>query len=157
MSKSQIKNPSTPTLMLQWQEKLANRSLRVGVMGMGYVGLPLGLLFAEKGLRVVGVDPDERRIQALKKGNSPIRHIKNARVKAALSSGFFQTSSDQKSLRDLDEKIEKIEPKKTEKLNYRRPPMALPDIKNLNQISAQGSPFHRERRPAAERRLSRVV
>ena len=88
--------------MLQWQEKLAKRSLKVGVMGMGYVGLPLGLLFAEKGLRVVGVDPDERRIQALKKGNSPIRHIKNARVKAALSSGFFQASSDQKSLKDLD-------------------------------------------------------
>ncbi len=53
-----VKKPSATAVLSQWQAKLQNRSLKVGIMGMGYVGLPLGLLFAEKGLQVVGVDPD---------------------------------------------------------------------------------------------------
>jgi UDP-N-acetyl-D-glucosamine dehydrogenase len=82
-----VKKPSATAVLSQWQAKLQNRSLKVGIMGMGYVGLPLGLLFAEKGLQVVGVDPDERRSRALNQGRSPIRHIKNTRVKAAVTSG----------------------------------------------------------------------
>lgn len=93
---------STATLMSQWQAKLQNRSLKVGIMGMGYVGLPLGLLFAEKGLHVVGVDPDERRSRALNQGRSPIRHIKNARVKAAVTGGMFRATADPVALKDVD-------------------------------------------------------
>ena len=51
----------------------------------------------------------------------------------AATLGNFQCKT-QKELQRSAKKIEKIEPKKTEKLNYRRPPMALPDIKNFNQI-----------------------
>jgi UDP-N-acetyl-D-glucosamine dehydrogenase len=95
------KSPA-PTFPSQWQAKLQNRSLKVGIMGLGYVGLPLGLLFAEKGLQVVGVDPDERRTRALNQGRSPIRHIKNARVKAAVTSGLFRATADPAGLKDVD-------------------------------------------------------
>ncbi|MCB1744369.1 MAG: nucleotide sugar dehydrogenase, partial [Gammaproteobacteria bacterium] len=97
-----VKKSSAATLLSQWQAKLQNRSLKVGIMGMGYVGLPLGLLFAEKGLQVVGVDPDEHRSKALNQGRSPIRHIKNARVKAAVTSGMFRATADPAALKDVD-------------------------------------------------------
>lgn len=97
-----VKKSSAAPLLSQWQAKLQNHSLKVGIMGMGYVGLPLGLLFAEKGLQVVGVDPDERRSRALNQGRSPIRHIKNARVKAAVASGMFRATADPAALKDVD-------------------------------------------------------
>ena len=96
------KKKSPPTVLLQWQEKLNNRSLKIGIMGRGYVGLPLGLLFAEKGFSVVGIDPDERRIRVLKQGRSPIRHIKDERVRAVLKKGFFQATAEPAGLKGLD-------------------------------------------------------
>ena len=50
--------------------KLSNKSARVAILGLGYVGLPLAVVFAEAGFKVLGVDPDERKIAALGRGES---------------------------------------------------------------------------------------
>lgn len=93
---------SSAAVLSIWREKIQNHSLTVGIMGLGYVGLPLGLLFAEKGFKVIGVDPDERRTKVLNQGKSPIRHIKNERVGAAVKSGKFTATADPKELGKVD-------------------------------------------------------
>ncbi|MDZ4405810.1 nucleotide sugar dehydrogenase [Prosthecobacter sp.] len=97
-----VREKSSAAVLSSWQKKLHNHSLKVGIMGMGYVGLPLGLLFAEKGFKVVGVDPDERRIRTLNQGRSPIRHIKNERVKAVVKNGTFQATAAPSGLSEVD-------------------------------------------------------
>ncbi len=96
------KSSSAASVLSTWQEKLSNQSLTVGIMGLGYVGLPLGLLYAEKGFNVIGVDPDERRTKVLNQGKSPIRHIKSERVSAAVKSGKFTATADPKDLSKVD-------------------------------------------------------
>src|SRR5512145_2121971 len=62
---------------------IAARTARVGVIGLGYVGLPLALLFEEAGLGVLGFDVDPTKPDALHRGESYIRHIGTERVAAA--------------------------------------------------------------------------
>lgn len=56
-------------------EKLENRTLRPGVVGLGYVGLPLTQLFTNRGFRVIGIDIDSKKTTRLMRGESYIRHI----------------------------------------------------------------------------------
>jgi UDP-N-acetyl-D-glucosamine dehydrogenase len=73
----------SPTSLDALIEKIDSRVARVGVIGLGYVGLPLVLLFAESGFEVTGFDVDPKKAQALRAGESYIRHIGAARVRAA--------------------------------------------------------------------------
>ena len=63
--------------------KIAGKQARVGVIGLGYVGLPLALLFEERGFPVIGFDVDPRKKEALDRGESYIRHIGKERVEGA--------------------------------------------------------------------------
>ena len=83
-------------------EKIAARTARVGVIGQGYVGLPLSLVFIEAGFSVTGLDVDAKKIERLRRGESYIKHIGPARVKAAVDSGRFTASTDFDLLRDCD-------------------------------------------------------
>ena len=75
-------------------EGIESRKAVVGVVGLGYVGLPLALCFLEKGFSVLGFDVDEAKIQALDRGESYIKHIGTDRVaKAAKSDAFATTTS----------------------------------------------------------------
>jgi len=85
-----------------WEERLKRGSLRIGILGMGYVGLPLGLLFAEKGHTVIGYDPDSRRMASLKKGRSPIRHIASSRVASAVKRRKLRATDRAADLAGLD-------------------------------------------------------
>src|SRR5450755_4932497 len=60
--------------------------MTIGVIGLGYVGLPLVVAFAEAGERVVAVDVDERKVEALKRGESYIEDIASERLAAVLGS-----------------------------------------------------------------------
>lgn len=51
-------------------KKLRDKTAKVAVLGLGYVGLPLAVVFGEAGFNVIGVDPDKRKIDALGKGES---------------------------------------------------------------------------------------
>jgi UDP-N-acetyl-D-glucosamine dehydrogenase len=65
--------------------------LSIGIVGLGYVGLPLAVAFAEAGEQVIGVDVDHARVAALSGGDSPIEDITSERLQAALGSIQFTT------------------------------------------------------------------
>lgn len=75
---------------------------RVGVIGLGYVGLPLALAFAEVGGEVVGVDIDPEKVASLRAGRSPIRDVSEAALQAALASGRFRPTADYAAMRDVE-------------------------------------------------------
>jgi UDP-N-acetyl-D-glucosamine dehydrogenase len=77
------------------------RSARVGVIGMGYVGLPLALLFSEEGFPVTGFDIDDRKVSALNKGDSYIAHLPATEIQSAQTRGFSATA-DFAELRSMD-------------------------------------------------------
>src|SRR6184192_2958205 len=68
-----------PTLL----DKIVAREAVVGICGLGYVGLPLALTFGEKGFPVIGFDIDKRKIDAIEKGESYIKHIAGDRIAKA--------------------------------------------------------------------------
>jgi len=68
-----------PTLL----EKIQTKDAVVGICGLGYVGLPLALTFGEKGFPVIGFDIDQRKIDAIEKGQSYIKHISGERIAKA--------------------------------------------------------------------------
>jgi UDP-N-acetyl-D-glucosamine dehydrogenase len=76
------------------EEKIRARTAVVGVIGLGYVGLPLALLFEEAGFAVVGFDTDAEKPKALRRGESYIRHLGRERVAAAFSRGRITATSD---------------------------------------------------------------
>jgi UDP-N-acetyl-D-glucosamine dehydrogenase len=75
-------------------EKIRSRDARVGVVGLGYVGLPLSLAFARAGFRVLGFDVDPEKIRKIAAGESYIRHIDAAGIREAKSSGRFEATTD---------------------------------------------------------------
>ena len=74
------------------ESSIADRTARIGIVGLGYVGLPLMLRFAETGFRVIGFDIDASKVAALKSGHSYIEHIPAERIQEALERGFEPTS-----------------------------------------------------------------
>ena len=66
----------------------------VGIVGLGYVGLPLGLTFVERGIEVVGVDVDASKVAALGEGRSYLKHIPASRIAGARSTGRLTATTD---------------------------------------------------------------
>lgn len=81
--------------------RIAAKTARIVIVGMGYVGLPLALRFAEKGFPVVGLDVDPEKIARLGGGRSYIGHIPDARIQAARAAGF-EPSTDHALAREAD-------------------------------------------------------
>ena len=67
-------------MLNSFMEKMNNKEAIIGIVGLGYVGLPLMLRFAEVGYRVIGIDVDERKNELLNKGQSYIQHISSQQV-----------------------------------------------------------------------------
>ena len=83
-------------------DKIENRNATVGVIGLGYVGLPLVLLFTESGFPVIGFDVDPAKVTALGRGESYIRHIGPDRVAAAFTSGKANATTEFDRLGECD-------------------------------------------------------
>jgi len=81
---------------------LADRTATVGVIGLGYVGLPLVLEFAEAGFPVLGFDVDQAKVEKLNAGKSYIHHIPPARIQAARDAGRFEATGDFARLTEAD-------------------------------------------------------
>ena len=75
---NQVQNSVEPL-----RAKIEARKARIGIIGLGYVGLPLALAFAEKGFGVLGFDTDESKVARLKQGESYIGHISDALIARA--------------------------------------------------------------------------
>ena len=73
-------------------EKIRTKSARVGVIGLGYVGLPLALLYSEQKFAVTGFDIDQRKIDTLDSGGTYIFRITPEEIAAAKSNGFKATA-----------------------------------------------------------------
>lgn len=76
----------------QSKRKIEQRQARVGIMGLGYVGLPLALLYSEQKFRVTGFDIDARKVEILAKGGSYIYRIVPEEIQAAKANGFSATA-----------------------------------------------------------------
>ena len=83
-------------------ESVRTRTLRVGVIGLGYVGLPLALLFEEAGFPVLGFDVDPKKTEALNRGESYIRHIGVERISRAFRGDKLGATTDFERLAECD-------------------------------------------------------
>src|SRR5437763_12062892 len=91
------KPASTPTVPASeayegLAERVRRRTALVGVVGLGYVGLPLARAFAARGWRVLGFDTDPAKVDRLRRGQSYIGHIPDAAVREMLAGGFDATA-----------------------------------------------------------------
>jgi len=84
------------------KKKFQARKARVGVIGLGYVGLPLIEAFNEKGFDTLGCDINAARVKTLNAGRSPIKIIADERVKRMVKSGRFSATTDFARLRTAD-------------------------------------------------------
>jgi UDP-N-acetyl-D-glucosamine dehydrogenase len=82
--------------------KLTERKATIGVVGLGYVGLPLALEFARAGFDVIGYDINEQVVDALMRGESHIKDVPSADVAELVAAGKFETTSKESRLRDTD-------------------------------------------------------
>ncbi|MEI7457155.1 MAG: NAD(P)-binding domain-containing protein [Nitrosomonadales bacterium] len=69
-----------------------NKSAVIGIVGLGYVGLPLMLRYIEVGYKVIGFDIDKLKVDALSQGKSYIEHISEASIRDAVKNGFEATT-----------------------------------------------------------------
>jgi UDP-N-acetyl-D-glucosamine dehydrogenase len=87
-------SPSTPAISssAETMRRFQDRSARIGIIGMGYVGLPLALLFSEERFAVTGFDIDPAKVDALNSGGSYIVRIPGTEIQAAQKHGFCATA-----------------------------------------------------------------
>ena len=83
-------------------EFFAEKGIKIGIIGCGYVGLPLALRFADVGQRVTGFDLDQSKIEKLNAGQSYIQHIPAEKIKAHVDAKHFDATSDFTRLREMD-------------------------------------------------------
>jgi len=79
-----------------------DRKCVIGVIGMGYVGLPLVLEFCEKGFNVIGYDIDKKKIKELNAGESYIKHIPASRIDSAVKQGLLMATTDFSKISETD-------------------------------------------------------
>jgi len=87
-----MRDESKPAYLEQLTTRLRERDAVIGIVGLGYVGLPLTLRYAEAGFRVLGIDIDGNKVERLNRGESYIRHIASTDVARARANGFEATS-----------------------------------------------------------------
>jgi UDP-N-acetyl-D-glucosamine dehydrogenase len=94
-----VELPQTAKVLIQ---KLARGKARIGVVGLGYVGLPLVDAFGRAGFDVTGIDVDERKVEMLRKGKSYIEDISSSRVAELARKGVLHATTDFRVVETLD-------------------------------------------------------
>jgi UDP-N-acetyl-D-glucosamine dehydrogenase len=89
-------------ILTRFQDRVRERTARVGVVGMGYVGLPIALLFAKKGFETTGFDIDPVKIESLRKGCSYIKHIPESEIAEEVQANQFLPTTDFSQLDAMD-------------------------------------------------------
>ncbi|GMU90934.1 MAG: nucleotide sugar dehydrogenase [Chlorobiota bacterium] len=112
--------------------KIEKKQHIVGIIGLGYVGLPLALEFVSKGIKTIGFDIDDSKIPVLNSGKSYIKHIASERIKSAVDTGLFEATSDFSRLPEADAVIIAV----PTPLNKHREP-DLSYVENSAKVAAQ--------------------
>ncbi len=89
---------STSTIATELREKIESHTALVGIMGLGYVGLPLALTFSEKRFPVLGFDVDPAKIEDLNAGRNYIKHLDAGRLAAAAGTDGLLDSAQYQAL-----------------------------------------------------------
>src|SRR5512138_1814119 len=98
MRKTNMETDIKTTLM----KRLQDRSAVVSVLGLGYVGLPLAVVFAEAGFKVVGVDPVQGKVDALNRGESYVMDVPSETVARLVKEGRLSATTDFSALQNAD-------------------------------------------------------
>jgi len=88
--------------MNNWERKIKERRLNLGILGLGYVGLPLVRAFADESLRVLGFDTDPGKVKALNSGRSIIKHIPDSHIRKIVDEGRFEATCDMSRMKRTD-------------------------------------------------------
>jgi len=91
-------NPIKDTLL----KSLHDHSAKIGILGLGYVGLPLAAAFGEAGFRITGIDPDPRKVNCLNKGESYVQDVPSHQVARLMKEGKLSATTDFSALRECD-------------------------------------------------------
>jgi UDP-N-acetyl-D-glucosamine dehydrogenase len=90
------------TMKEELLKRIHDRTAVVGVVGLGYVGLPLAVQFAKAGFHVIGYDVSERVVSALMSGQSHIQDVPDSEIAAIVRTGLFEATTDETQLGQLD-------------------------------------------------------
>ena len=82
--------------------QLKDRSAKVAILGLGYVGLPLAVVFAEAGFNVTGIDPDKRKVDCISRSESHIQDVPSEQVARLVKSGRLKATTDFSVLKEMD-------------------------------------------------------
>jgi len=83
-------------------KKIGNKTAKIAVIGVGYVGLPLAIEFAKEGFNVTGIDTDPRKVEAINNGSSYIRDVEKEELIPLVQSGRLRATLDYSLLKDID-------------------------------------------------------
>src|SRR5262245_59865091 len=84
------------------EKKIRDRSANLGVIGLGYVGLPLATEMAQQGFRVTGIDIDGRRVESINSGSSYIRDVADERLSSLVTRGSIRATQSFSAVEALD-------------------------------------------------------
>ena len=118
------------------KEKITNRSAKIGIIGLGYVGLPLSSEFGYAGFRVTGIDIDKKRVESLNKGMNYISDVDDEKFGKLVRNGTFKATTDFSCIKELDA-LSICVPTPLNKLKD-------PDVSFINNVLSQVSKFLHE-------------
>lgn len=88
--------------MLQLEEKIRNKSARIGIVGIGYVGLPLAVAFAMVGFRVLGFDIRQKNVDSVNRGKSYIADVSDDSLSFVVTKNLLEATTDQSRIGEVD-------------------------------------------------------
>ena len=83
-------------------KKIKDKTARVGVVGLGYVGLPLAIEFVKSGYKVIGLDIDENKVDSINNGINYIKDVNDEILNSAVNNNSLSATSDFSSVKNLD-------------------------------------------------------
>jgi UDP-N-acetyl-D-glucosamine dehydrogenase len=83
-------------------KSLHDRTATIGILGLGYVGLPLAAAFGEAGFRILGIDPDPHKVDRLRQGESYIQDVSSEQITRLTGAGLFTATTDFSALKNCD-------------------------------------------------------